>query len=193
MNLLSLRASIKEDLKNFSVKIVLTRCLLSNNYNPLTMKNLQIIIWCIVLQIVLNNSFVLAQADRMAINTSGATAHPSAILDISSTEAGLLIPRLNTSQRTAIVAPANGLLVFDTDINHFLFFNGSVWINIDTDTHRGIDDTPVNGEVTESITSNWAFDHDADANAHHTPPTSLPPCSGIHTIRFPYLAACACC
>lgn len=30
-----------------------------------------------------------------------------------------------------------------------------------------LDDTPVNGETSEGITSNWAFDHKADVNAHH--------------------------
>jgi len=30
-----------------------------------------------------------------------------------------------------------------------------------------IEDTPVNGHTAEGISSNWAFDHDADASAHH--------------------------
>ena len=30
-----------------------------------------------------------------------------------------------------------------------------------------VDDTPVNGATTDPISSNWAFDHNADANAHH--------------------------
>lgn len=32
----------------------------------------------------------------------------------------------------------------------------------------GLDDTPVDGETTKAITSNWAYDHKADASAHHT-------------------------
>lgn len=31
----------------------------------------------------------------------------------------------------------------------------------------GLDDSPVNGEITKGITSNWAYDHKADAVAHH--------------------------
>ena len=31
-----------------------------------------------------------------------------------------------------------------------------------------IDDAAVNGQTAEPISSNWAFDHDADASAHHT-------------------------
>jgi len=32
------------------------------------------------------------------------------------------------------------------------------------------DDTPTNGEVRRGVTSDWAFDHVNNANAHHTPP-----------------------
>jgi hypothetical protein len=38
----------------------------------------------------------------------------------------------------------------------------------DTDTWRGIDDTPVDGQTSESITSNWAYDHLNSTTAHHT-------------------------
>jgi hypothetical protein len=37
---------------------------------------------------------------------------------------------------------------------------------LDTNTWRGIDDTPVNGQTAESISSNWAFDHAASSTAH---------------------------
>ncbi|MDO9593913.1 MAG: hypothetical protein Q7J19_02855 [Lutibacter sp.] len=39
----------------------------------------------------------------------------SAMLDIQSNAKGVLIPRMTTSDRTTILTPANGLLVFDTD------------------------------------------------------------------------------
>lgn len=54
----------------------------------------------------------------------------SAILDITSTTKGLLVPRMTTAQRTAIAAPAKGLLLFDTDTNSFWFYNGSSWNSI---------------------------------------------------------------
>jgi len=47
----------------------------------------------------------------VAINTTGADPDPSAMLDVSSTEKGLLIPRMTQAQRTAIALPAKGLLV----------------------------------------------------------------------------------
>lgn len=35
-------------------------------------------------------------------------------------------------------------------------------------TWRGIDDSPVNGQTSQSISSNWAYDHTNYDNAHHT-------------------------
>jgi len=40
------------------------------------------------------------------------------------------------------------------------------------DLSLAIDDTPVDGETGEPISSNWAYDHKADPNAHHTPTAS---------------------
>ena len=37
-----------------------------------------------------------------------------------------------------------------------------------TNTWRGIDDTPVNGQTAESISSNWAYDHVNASNPHGT-------------------------
>ncbi|MFC3158128.1 hypothetical protein ACFOEQ_06060 [Chryseobacterium arachidis] len=52
---------------------------------------------------------------------------PSAILDISSTNKGALLPRMTTIQRNNIPSPANGLLVYDTTLNGFYGYNGTVW------------------------------------------------------------------
>ena len=49
---------------------------------------------------------------QIAINTDGSSADASAILDIKSTEKGVLLPRLSQTQITEISNPANGLLVF---------------------------------------------------------------------------------
>jgi hypothetical protein len=47
----------------------------------------------------------------------------SAKLDITDTARGILIPRMTAVQRDAIVSPAQGLLVYITNDNHFYFFN----------------------------------------------------------------------
>jgi hypothetical protein len=52
---------------------------------------------------------------------SNATPNASALLDVSSTTRGFLPPRMNDAQRTAITAPAVGLIVYQTDLAEGLY------------------------------------------------------------------------
>ena len=67
---------------------------------------------------------------QVAINNDGSDPAGTAMLDIKSTSRGLLIPRLTTAQRSAISSPATGLLVYDSDENHFYYYDGSSWFTI---------------------------------------------------------------
>ena len=49
----------------------------------------------------------------------------SAILTLTATDKGLLIPRLTTAERDAISSPTTGLMVYNTDDGEFQFFDGS--------------------------------------------------------------------
>jgi hypothetical protein len=72
-----------------------------------------------------------ANAQSVAINTDGSTADPSAILDLKSTNQGVLVPRLTQSQRATISTPATGLMVFQTDATAgFYFYNGTAWTSL---------------------------------------------------------------
>lgn len=42
----------------------------------------------------------------------------------------MLIPRISTTSRTAIVNPAKGLMLYDTATNGFWFYNASAWVQI---------------------------------------------------------------
>ena len=55
------------------------------------------------------------------------TPASSALLDVTSTSKGVLIPRMSTDQRGKIASPANGLLVYDTDTKGFWYYNGAAW------------------------------------------------------------------
>jgi hypothetical protein len=54
---------------------------------------------------------------------------PSAVFEIESSSKGFLMPRMDTSQRTGIISPAEGLQVYDTDTKTIWNYNGTVWIN----------------------------------------------------------------
>lgn len=63
--------------------------------------------------------------------------HSSALLDMTSTTQGLLVPRMTSAQRTAIGSPANGLLVFDTDDSRFYFYHTATtaWVPLITSSN----------------------------------------------------------
>lgn len=67
-------------------------------------------------------------AQNIGINSSGAAPDKSAMLDVSATDKGMLVPRMTTAQRTAIVSPAEGLLVYQTDSpSGYYFYDGASW------------------------------------------------------------------
>lgn len=53
---------------------------------------------------------------------------PSAILDLQATDKGVSAPRLSTAQKDAISDPAEGLVVYDTDLKAYTFFDGTQWV-----------------------------------------------------------------
>jgi hypothetical protein len=58
-------------------------------------------------------------AQNIAINSTGSLPDTSAMLDVSSTIKGMLVPRMTTTQQNAIPLPATGLLVYNTTTNYF--------------------------------------------------------------------------
>jgi len=80
-----------------------------------------------ILSLLLIGSTLHAQ---VGINTDDTNPDPSAMLDVKSTDKGMLIPRLTSAQREAISNPATGLLVFDTETESFWFKGSSGWVEL---------------------------------------------------------------
>lgn len=73
--------------------------------------------------------FITCGFAQVGINTTSPDA--SSALDISSTDKGILIPRMTEIQRTAIVLPATGLLVYQTNGEEgFWYYNGTSWTSL---------------------------------------------------------------
>jgi len=68
---------------------------------------------------------------QVAINSDGANPNASAMLDISSSQKGLLIPRMTATQRDNIQNPTPGLLVYVTNAQSFWYYHTSAWHEID--------------------------------------------------------------
>lgn len=69
--------------------------------------------------------YTCLQAQNVAINNTGAAANASAMLDVSATNKGLLLPRMRTAAITSIANPAKGLMVMDTSRNLLMFNVGT--------------------------------------------------------------------
>jgi hypothetical protein len=61
---------------------------------------------------------------------NGAPEVASAAVSILSTTKGFLPPKMTTGQKTAIVTPVAGLVVYDTDLNKLCVYTGAAWQTI---------------------------------------------------------------
>ena len=72
------------------------------------------------------------------IGVGTTTPDASSALDVTSTNAGVLFPRMTTAQRNLITNPATGLLIFNISTNTFDFNTGTPgtpnWISLSTGT-----------------------------------------------------------
>lgn len=102
-------------------------------------------------------STTIAQNGDVGINTL--TPDPSASLDITSTTKGLLIPRMTTPDRNAIVNPASSLIIFNTTLNDVEYNAGTAstpkWVSATTannglNTTSGV--TQLGGDLTKATT-----------------------------------------
>jgi len=86
------------------------------------------------------------KAQNIGINTTGATPNNSAILDVSSSDKGILIPRININDLNSsnpISGAIESLMVYNTNATTgkgFYFWNGSKWINLTDNTGNADED-----------------------------------------------------
>ena len=93
-------------------------------------------------------SFLLMISEVWAqVGIGTITPNASAMLDVSSTTQGLLAPRMTTIEKNSITSPANGLLIYDTDLSKFNYYNGSAWTTIET----GSSTSRVNYKLVKSV------------------------------------------
>jgi hypothetical protein len=71
---------------------------------------------------------------QVGVGVPAENIHPSAVLEVKSSTKGFLPPRMTKAERDAIVTPADGLLIYQTDgdANNptgLYFFDGLLWKN----------------------------------------------------------------
>lgn len=84
---------------------------------------------------------------NVSINADGSSPDGSAMLDISDTTKGLLIPRMTEAQRDLISNPASGLLIIQLDNDPGFYYNNGTpgspdWVRLETsdDNTQSIED-----------------------------------------------------
>ena len=90
-------------------------CIMKKNYSA------KMVLQASLLFFIIITTNVFAQVGIGTI-----TPHASSVLDVSSTTQGMLTPRMTTVQRTEIGSPADGLIVYDTDLKSFYHYNSTL-------------------------------------------------------------------
>jgi hypothetical protein len=89
------------------------------------MKKVFIVLFCFFIQ---TSMYLYSQ--NVGINNDASQPDASAMLDVKSTAKGMLIPRMQMSERDLIASPATGLMIYQTDNTPgFYYYNGSSWIS----------------------------------------------------------------
>jgi hypothetical protein len=153
------------------------------------MKKIKFLVLIISSMLLLN---LQMYSQNVGISADGSTPDPSAMLDIKSTNKGLLIPRMTTAQRDTISSPAQSLLIFNTNTECLETYVYNAWRAIWckpfticgdnlTVTHTAGDVAPVTKTVTYGtvltdltgsdkcwITQNLGADHQATSATDNT-------------------------
>lgn len=148
-----------------------------------------------VFALILTLLFSVAMKAQVAVNADGSAPDNSSMLDVKSTTKGLLPPRMTTAQRNAIVAPVEGLVIYNTNDKALNVYTGTSWwspvqsfacglsITINHLVSGGV--APINKTVTYGtvtnvpgatskcwITSNLGADHQATFAMDDTEPSA---------------------
>ena len=96
---------------------------------------------------------------------------------------GIVLPQMTTSQRTTIVNPANGMLVFDTNTQSYWFRQSGNWVNLSASGANFWQQTGTLG--TEIKNTNMGGFWSANPNTVTADPGAIsPPVSGSGTRLF---------
>lgn len=93
---------------------------------------------CVLTRLLLFSFLFFTSISHAQIGIGNTSPDASSMLDITSADKGFLAPRMTTAQRTAITTPANSLLVYDTTLKSFYFYDGSTtaWVKINSSANE---------------------------------------------------------
>ena len=115
----------------------------------------------IILSSLFFSFFATTAFAQVGIGTT--TPNASSVLDLSSTNKAFIPPRMNTTQRNLIAAPAAGMMIFNTDSTCVEIFRVNTWFNICTGKSSAVI-PPIGGltsndVATANLIAHWTFDN----------------------------------
>ncbi|WP_372754257.1 hypothetical protein [Mariniflexile sp.] len=114
-------------------------------------------IYTLIFKCALIACFFITYSVKSQVGIGTNSPDSSSMLDIQSSSKGILIPRMDSTQRMAIASPVTGLLVFDTTTQSFWFYKTS-WtelsdnapdkmVNEEGDTRIEVEKTPDDDKI----------------------------------------------
>ena len=118
-------------------------------------------------------------SQNVGINNDASQPHSSAMLDVMSTDKGLLIPRMTMAERDLIASPATGLMIYQTtNTAGFYYYNGSAWTSVSGSSSQGLAEYAyiynLVSEATVAVEADVPFSNNGTivGTITHTPGTS---------------------
>lgn len=134
------------------------------------------------------NSIIYDNGTNVGINTGTGPA-ASAALEIKASNMGLLVPRMTTTDRNAIVSPAHSLLIFNITTNCYEWWDsiGNAWINMSCGGVGCLTPTaPTAGANTPSTTQIvWNWNTVSGATGYQWSTTNTYPGVGVNVVTTP--------
>jgi len=127
-------------------------------------------------KIIFTLVFFIAITSYAQVGIGTTTPDTSSVLEISSTTAGVLIPRMTETQKNAIGSPVTGLLVYQTNNTPgFYYYNGTIWTTFggaDTDW------TIVGNDMYNANTGNVGIGNNTPSAKFHITGSTTPSSPG---------------
>ncbi|GGD64484.1 hypothetical protein GCM10011514_30580 [Emticicia aquatilis] len=122
-----------------------------------------------------------AQKERANVGIGTTQPDESAVLDIKSSTKGVLMPRMSLQERNAIQNPANGLIVYQTDmLSGFYFYDGKNWKPLTTTT---------DANSVAGVDGDWTLLGNAAPAGSFIGTTNATPLEfRVNNVRFGYLS-----
>ena len=82
--------------------------------------------------------FLVKSSTYAQVGIGTTNPNTTSILDVTSTTQGILVPRMTTTERLAITTPANSLLVYDTTVKAYYFYDTptTTWVKMNSDNDK---------------------------------------------------------